>query len=51
MHRTPDVNHLGWTLPDWEEFDERVAILLADNVCSEEEAKQRAHEMVEKGKK
>lgn len=53
----PDFSHLGQgplmsglTLPDWEWIDERVAIMVVDNVCGEVEAKYLACEMLMKMK-
>jgi uncharacterized protein YoaH (UPF0181 family) len=44
-----DSHHLyeGFTLPDHEEFDERVAILMADGM-SEKDAKEAASAMIKK---
>jgi hypothetical protein len=41
----PTLRYEGWTLPMWEEFEERVAIIMADGV-SEEMAKTQAHALI-----
>lgn len=43
------VQH-GWHLGHWDEFDERVAIMVADGM-PEDEAKARARERVEMNRK